>query len=159
MAGVKYSPERLEKMRRLRRARREFKIMPLFAYENMCALYPAYSYEDFLQDLQIKNKKKKKVGKCPLVKYGRYSRIHDLMVKFSLTQDFSLVSQAMKLKKRITHPYKVVAKTPSGYMEFVFSALTPVREIEMLVKKINSCDTSAKVLKVVAEFQKSSHLN
>lgn len=49
-----FSPERLYKIRRLRKARRLFKQIPLFAYHIMRTTDEQYKYEDFLDDLRLR---------------------------------------------------------------------------------------------------------
>lgn len=63
MTRQTFSPERLQHIRRLRKARRLFKQQPLFAYNIMSGSYEDYSLSDFLEDLRYRKPRKKKKGK------------------------------------------------------------------------------------------------
>jgi hypothetical protein len=147
-----------ENLKRQRRAKKEFKTAPLFAFYTMLKLYPGYSFEEYLQDIKPKRKSKINIP-AAWAQYGRFGQIQKLIARYQVVGKNSLIKKAIQIKKEIREPYKISARTPSGDMQFSFSAKTPFEQIEKLLRKINACKTSAKVLKVVAEFESASTCN
>ncbi len=58
--GKPFTAERLESIRRMRKARRLFRKEPLFAYMLLSLEYVDYSYAQFLDDLRYRTKAKRK---------------------------------------------------------------------------------------------------
>lgn len=136
----------------MRKARRLFKIAPLFAYQMMCQDYEQYTYPQFLDDLRRRTPKRKRKGKSPLVRFGRYSRINKLINEYQSTGNFDLLREADRLRGVITKPYRVLVKIKNRYKEYFFSALIPMCQIEELMMKINGCKTEEEVEKIVEQF-------
>lgn len=152
------TPEKLQNLRRLRKARRLYKQTPLFAYQLMQQEYPNYSYAKFMDDLRRRTKKKIRKKKSPLVIFGRYWRIDKLMVQFRSTKDFTLLEMAIKLRKNITKPYRMLVKLKGECMEFTFSPFTPIERIEQLNERFKQCTTQEEIEKVFNDFKCSAHL-
>lgn len=158
MSG-KFSSERLFKIRRMRKARRLFKQMPLFAFVIMQAEYVGYSLVQFQDDLRRRSKPKpKKKGKSPLARFGRYWRIQQLIARYSYTLDEALIIKAMKLRQRITKPYRLEVRLKGMIHEFTILPLTPIQDVESLITKFNHCKTEEEIDRVFADFQKLAHL-
>ncbi|MCX2429875.1 hypothetical protein [Pedobacter sp. GR22-10] len=155
----KFNEERLFKIRRMRKARRLFKQMPLFAFVMMQAEYSGYSLVQFQDDLRRRSKPKpKKKGKSPLARFGRYWRIQQLIARYSYTQDESLIIKAMKLRQRITKPYRLEVRLKGMVHEITLSPMTPIQDVESLIAKFNLCKTEKEIDRVFADFQKLAHL-
>ncbi|WP_316787752.1 hypothetical protein [Pedobacter frigoris] len=133
-----FSPERLHHIRRLRKARRYFKQTPLFAFGRMVEEYPDYSFEQFTDDLRRRTKPKKRKGRSPLTRYGRFRRIEKLLSEFRLTGDHDAIRKAIRLRKHLVHPYRVQFRIGKDRYEHCFSALIPIEQIEELVSSLSS---------------------
>lgn len=137
-----FTPERLNHIRRLRKARRLWKQAPLLALQEMQIAYPDYTEAQFRDDLRIRRKpQSKKRVKSPLVRYGRHAQIPKLMAQYDATKDTEYVRQAMQLRKMITQPYRVLVKLDGRKVEFCYSPLTAYKTIVAWVEKIKTCQT------------------
>jgi hypothetical protein len=154
----KFSPERLLKIRRLRKARRLFKTTPLFAYTQMKAIYPDYTYEEFLDDLRPRRIRKAKKKKSSLARFGRYLRIEQLKSQFRLTRNYECIIKAEQLRRNITKPYRVMVKLKENCMEYTFSPLIPIGRIEQLVISLNSCKSEQEVDQAVNQFSETTRV-
>ncbi|SOD17761.1 hypothetical protein [Pedobacter xixiisoli] len=156
--GKPFTSERLQNIRRMRRARRLHKQQPLFAYEMMRTDYPGYPYELFLDDLRYRKPRKKRTRKSGLCRYGRFNRMQSLISQYGWTGDIELARQANKLRERMTKPYRVLAKVEDHYIEQNFSALIPIDSIEELVRKLADCQSMDQANKILLEFQASNNM-
>ena len=156
--GRPFSPERLMLIRRMRRARRLHKQVPLFAFALMQQEYPEYTFSDFYSDLRLRSKPKRRKGKSPLVRFGRYWRIQELISRFHATGDYDLLRRANKLRAQLTKPYRVLVKLKGEAIEYTFSPLIPIGRMEQLMQKFKGCETEQQVDAVIAEFNKNNHL-
>ncbi|WEK21325.1 MAG: hypothetical protein P0Y49_09245 [Candidatus Pedobacter colombiensis] len=147
-----FSPERLMHIRRLRKARRLYKKIPLFAYYQMLQEYPGYALSEFWEDLRIRRKPKPKSKKSNAIKYGRYWRIQKLLKAYGDTGDINLMVQAKKLQERIAKPYQVFVKLGRECYEFSFSCYIPLEKIEMLTKQFRACKTVEEIDTVNKQF-------
>jgi len=146
------------RIRRLRKARRLWKKVPLFAFQQMCEDYPEYTLPDFLDDLRRRSPPRKKKGKSQLQKYGRYERMCKLMREYKFTQDIDLALQAQKLRERIAQPYRVMVKVEKKKIEHWFSPLIPIDQIETLVKELGAVSTEQEAEVILAEFRRWQHV-
>ena len=140
-----FSPERLFKIRRLRKARRLWNQVPLFALNTLQTDYPDYDEALLHEDIKRRTPKKKKKGKNPLRKYGRFTKMQELMQLFEQTQDPAYYLKAMKIKEVMTKPYRVKFKITQQVVEYSFDPLIPYACIEDLVSKGNKCRTFEEV--------------
>lgn len=157
--GSPFTPERLEAIRRLRKARRLFKQTPLFAFEQMVQQYPNYTYAAFIDDLRIRRKRKPKQHRSILQRYGRYAQMDRLIRQFEQTGDYSLIEQANRLRANMTKPYRLLVKIKAEAMEFTFSAMIPMVHIERLSKQVMACVEMGEVEKMVEAFRQSVSIN
>lgn len=154
-----FSPERLFHIRRLRKARRLFRQVPLFAFYLMQREYGNYTYLEFLDDLRIRHKKMGRPKKSPLARYGRYNRMEQLMRIYDDTKDIQTALDALKLRRHMSHPYRVLLKITGVSLEFTLSPLIPIDAIEQLVDSIRKCRTEAEAYDMVQRCRNAYHLN
>jgi hypothetical protein len=157
--GKPFTPERLASVRRMRKARRLYKKEPLFAYEMLCMEYPEYTYDNFWDDLRYRKKPKRRKGKCPLVRYGRYRRMEKLHNLYRETGNVAYALQAQRLQRRMTKPYRVLVRIGSEVWEYSFSPLVRMEEIESLTVLLPKCRTVKEAEEMVEQFRKTSHIN
>lgn len=157
--GEKFSAERLAHIRRLRKARRYFSKLPLFAYQMMLEELPGYTHAEFLDDLRRRTPKRKRKGKSPLARYGRYGRIEQLMAEYRLTGDPELAIRASRLRQRITTDYRVLVKIGGESTEYSFSPLIPIARIEGLVAELGRCATEDQAHELVERFRRYATLS
>jgi len=150
--GQKFSPERLMKIRRLRKARRLYKLEPAFALINLQREYPDYTQEQFWDDLRRRSRPKKKKGKSPLTRFGRYRRMQSLLARYLTTKDESLIRQAETLRLHMTKPYRVLVRIKGLTREFQISALTPIERVEMLTQQFRECTSDQEIETLYNEF-------
>lgn len=156
--GKPFSPERLYKIRRIRKARRLFKQEPMFAYSRMCAIYPGYSHEAFIDDLRMRKPKKKKKGKPFFLRYGRYGKMMQLIEQYKQTGDVDFAYKAKLLKDRIMEPYCFAYKVGDIVRNMFFSPMIPLEQIENLSKRLAGLQTIEEADRIVAEFSKYKNL-
>lgn len=152
--GKKFSPERLEKIRRLRKARRLYKQAPAFAFVWLLAEYPAYTYAEFLDDLRRRSKKKHRKGKSSLPKYGRYGKMMALVEEYGQTKDYQSLLLANQLRRNMTKPYRLLIKLKNCEMEFSLSPFIKYDYVAMLSSQATQCKTEAEIETMVQEFRK-----
>jgi len=152
MSTKKYSPERLMLIRRLRKARRYYKQLPLFAYSLMVDEHAGYTYAEFLEDLRPRKPSKKKQGKSRLNRYGRYERMQKLLMLYDRTQELSQAIQAKKLRERLTQPYRVQVRVGTTFLEYSLSPLIPIERIEKLVEQLANVQSEKQADTIVEEF-------
>lgn len=156
--GKPFTPERLANIRRIRKARRLYKKQPLFAYDILCKEYPDYTYDKFLDDLRYRRKPKRRKGKSPLVRYGRYRRMEQLNELYRSTADIEYGLQAQRLRKYMTKPYRVLVRVSGKVLEYGFSPLIRIEEIEHLTTKLPTCKTEKEADELVEHFRKTAHI-
>ena len=157
--GKPFTPERLMHIRRLRKARRLFKRKPLFAFEEMRMLYPQYTHDEFLNDLRRRKPGKKKQPKSPSTRYGRYARMQRLLSDYKRGGDTDALWMAVKLRERMTKPYRVSAKIGKERIEFTFSPMVSISSIEQLTADISKCSSMGQVVQQVEQFRKTERFN
>lgn len=153
-----FSHERLTKIRRLRKARRLFNKEPLFAYNQLIKEFPDYSYDQFLDDLRIRKKSKKKVIPKRLERYGRYSKVKELLIRYQQTDDTRFAIQAKQIMDQLRKPYRLQIVLNKQISEYCFHPYTPYSVVEQLSKQVKSCKTQEQIEKLVAEFSKYFHI-
>ncbi len=154
--GKKLSPERLASIRRMRKTRRLFKSQPLFAYDIMCRVYSNYTYNDFLDDLRYRHKPKPRKGRSALKRYGRYQRMIRLIQLYSSTGNADYALQAQRLRRYMTKQYRVVVKINGEILEYNFSPLIGIEQIEQLTDKLPRCSTREKADELAEKFKKTN---
>ena len=152
-----FSPERLAKIRRIRKARRLFKKVPLFAYTYMLQDIPDYTYKQFLDDLHIGRPGKKRKGKSFLSRYGRYWAMREFIRLYDQTKNIAYAIKAQDLRNNMTKPYRLLIRYKNMYRELYFSSLIPYSQIKELSDNINRCENLTEVEKVIADFDKYQH--
>jgi hypothetical protein len=154
--GNPFTPQRLENIRRLRKARRLFKQTPLFAFHLMKQDYPDYTNEQFVDDLRRRSKTKQKKSKTTLCRYGRYNRFLSLTRQFQDSGDQRLAEQAMQLRRNMTKPYRVLVRCGRESREFSLSPLIPFRDVEELNRQLCTCQTMLEAVELVENFRKTN---
>lgn len=157
--GKPFTPERLENIRRMRKARRLFKKQPLFAYATMLENYPNYTQHEFLDDLRLRKPRKKKKFKSPLLRYGRYYRMEEMKSKYMATGNIDFALQAQRLRRHLTKPYRVKVRIAHSTIEYGFSPLIQISDIELLVAKLAGCKDEKHADELVADFRKTAHIS
>ncbi len=158
--GKPYSAQRLANIRRMRKARRLYRLEPVFAYERLSREYAGYSQEDFLDDLRIRSKRKgRKKSKSPLMRYGRFRRMQKLIDLFMQTDDIAYALQAQRLRDNMTAPYRLQLIISGAHLAYSFSALIRIEDIESLVKRLSACKSQAQAERIVREFDGTSEMH
>lgn len=155
--GKSYTAERLANIRRMRTARRLYKVQPLFAYALMLELYPEYGQDEFWEDLRLRKPSKKKKGKSFLVRYGRYSRMVAMLNRYEQTGNPEDALQVIRLQERMTKPYRVLVRVGGERIEYKISPLVPIGEIEGLVKSLSACKTETEADALVERLRQNTH--
>lgn len=150
--GKAFTPERLVSIRRMRKARRLYKQMPLFAFEILREEYPNYTREQFLDDLRYRTKAKRKKKKTTLTRYGRYARMVDLLHLYQQTGNNEYAIQAQRLRKRMTKPYRVRVKIGGQSWEYGVEATVPIHEVEQLTADLSTCTTIEQADEMMRRF-------
>lgn len=156
--GKKFTPERLANIRRMRKARRTFKIQPLFAFETMRLDYPDYTQEQFWDDLRYRKKPRKKKGKSSLMRFGRYRRMEKLDELYRTTENIEYALQSQTLRRRMTKPYRVLVRIGGQSIEYSFSPLIQIENIERLVVELPACRTEQEADERVEQFGKDNFI-
>lgn len=156
--GKPFTAERLEAIRRMRKARRLFRNEPLFAYMLLSLEYVDYSYAQFLDDLRYRTKAKRKETKSTLTRFGRYRRMLELLDRYEKTGVLDYAIQAQRLRKRMTKPYRVLIKINGQCIEYGFEPTIAIAEIERLTANLNGCATERDADQMIAEFRKYSRI-
>lgn len=156
--GKPFSPERLENLRRMKKARRLNKRQPLFAFLLMSGEYTDYTYEQFLDDLRYRRPPKKRKGKSGLVRFGRYRRMESLIVEYQLNGNIETAIKAKQLRERMTKPYRVQFRVKGEVMEYQLSALIPIEQIEKFVAELADCKSSVQANELFDRFNINSHI-
>lgn len=157
--GKPFSTERLTNIRRIRKARRLFKQVPLFAYSLLEAEIPGYTYACFLADLKTKKtRSKKKHSRAVLVRYGRFNQMNRLLEQYRDTGDISFALKAIQLRKVMTKPYRVIIQKNGTSLEFGLSPLIPYTIMEQLVKELSACKSLKEAETHFIKFKKNSHI-
>ncbi|CDS93674.1 hypothetical protein BN1088_1431624 [Sphingobacterium sp. PM2-P1-29] len=152
-----FTPERLANIRRIRKARRLFKKIPLFAFAYMLEDIPDYTFKQFLDDLRIRRPGKKRKGKSFLCRYGRYWAMREFIRLYDQTKDIAYALKAQKLRNEMTKPYRLLVRYKNLYRELYYSPLIPYSQIKELSDHINRCNNLNEVDKVIADFDKYPH--
>ena len=136
----KWSAATLNRVRRLRKARRLYKAMPLFAYDILQKEYPGYSYEAFLQDIQPRKKKlRPKTHKSRRVRFGRYFEMQRMARRYNETQNPVYGLKANQLRKYLSKPYRVLISINNQVQEYSYPATISITLIQQLVTMAGSC--------------------
>jgi hypothetical protein len=153
-----FKPETLQKIRRMRKARRLWRIQPMFAFYEMTKTYPDYTYEQFVEDLRRRTPKKKKKFKSSLHRYGRYQQITALLLRYRQTNDPLYALQAIRLRRIINRPYRMRARIEGITKEYTYSALIPFNAMEEFAQKIKQCQSWAAFEILDQSFRERSNL-
>lgn len=157
--GKPFTPERLARIRRMRKARRLYRAQPLFAFEMMQQQYPAYTYQDFCDDLRYRKKPKRRKGKSFLKRFGRYARMEQLNEMYHRTGNIAYAVQAQRLRKHMTKPYRILVRIDGDILEYGLSALVRIEEVERLTNLLPKCKTQQQADTLMEQFRENSHIN
>ena len=152
--GRPFTPERLDNIRRIRKARRLFKQTPLFAFHLMEKDYPGYTCERFRDDLRRRSKAKQKKTKTTLKRYGRYHRFLQLLSHYRITNDLETARQAAQLRSNMTKPYRILVRCGNESREFSASPLIDYSVIEQLNVQLNACGNMREAEELITTFRK-----
>lgn len=157
--GKPFTPERLTNIRRIRKARRLYRKEPVFAFQILCAEYPDYTHEQFLDDLRYRKPRKRKAKKTTLTRYGRYMRMLHFLEKYRQTKNIEHAIQAQRLRKRMTKLYRVLLRLDGETLEYNFSPTISITKIEHLTIELSTCKTAEEADEIVERFWKTAHVN
>lgn len=158
MRTGKFSAKRLDHIRRLRKARRYFRQIPLFAFHDMQQEYPNYTYEEFLDDLRYRKPRKKRKAQNQLKKFGRYERMQKLLTLYRLTQEVAHAIEAKKLRDRLSKPYRVRVRMDNQYIEYNLSPLARIEDVEKLTGQLATVRTEQEADHLITEFRRWEQL-
>ncbi|RWU08180.1 hypothetical protein [Pedobacter chitinilyticus] len=119
---------------------------------------PSYTYEEFVDDLRLRNKPKVRKAKDQAVSFGRYYRIRKLLAGYHASGDTELLLAASKLWQRLRKPYVVVAKLKDERFEFHFPPKVPIERIETFTLDLRHCKTIAQVQECYRRFSSTINL-
>jgi hypothetical protein len=154
--GKPFSPERLDNIRRMRRARRLYKQSPVFAYWLMVAQYPDYTHAQFCEDLRRRSKPKKRQGKSPLTRYGRFRLMEKLLQEYRLTGEAGALEKAMQLRRNMTKPYRMLVRLNGQAIEFTINPYIEVNHIEALRQAFQTCRTEKELDETFERFKQQT---
>ncbi|WP_199119913.1 hypothetical protein [Pedobacter sp. ASV28] len=117
--------------------------------------YPAYSFQEFVDDLRLRSRKKKRAVKSSLARFGRYRRMEKLLQQYELTGNVDTALKALKLRRYMTRPYEVLIRIKDLSLEFTLSPLIPIEAIEKLVADIKKCATEQQATELVQQCRDS----
>lgn len=149
----RFSEQRLANIRRLRKARRLYKQVPLFAYELMKSQYADYSWPAFMEDLRLRSKPKQKQSRSPLKRFGRYYKMQELLSLYAVTQNTDLALQAITLRNNMTRPYRLLVQVEKQAMVFTFPATVPYSAMQGLSQSCQRCKTMAEATQLIENFR------
>lgn len=148
----KFSTERLANIRRIRKARRLYRQVPLFAQLLMAEKYPGYDDKQFCDDLRRRSKAKPRRKKSTLQRFGRYHRMIQLIRDYKESRDTSLLIEAATLRRNMTKPYRVRVRLGKRIYEFSFPPTVSILQIEALTARFGTCKTPEEIDTVYNEF-------
>lgn len=93
--------------RRKRVAKRMALRFPLFAVEFTREEFPQYTQDQFQSDIEGKKLPKKRKGKSPLKRMGRYRAMRDAITEYRITGDIEHLRRAQQLRNRMFQPYEI----------------------------------------------------
>src|SRR5690606_21915994 len=158
LMGNPFPPDRLAAIRRLGRPSRFYNHRPLLAYLVRSGIYPGSSSEEFMDDLRYRRPPRRRRGRNNLVRYGRYARMVQLADRYQKTGNAEEALQAMRLRRNMTKPYRVMVKVEKVRLEYIFSPLVPIRHIEELVGRLAACGSENEADGIVRDFRKTVHI-
>lgn len=156
--GKPFTPERLANIRRIRKARRLYRKQPLFAFEILLTEYPNYTQDKFWDDLRCRSIRKNRKGKSPLIRYGRYRRMQQLIELYKNTQIIDYALKAQRLRRLMTVPYRVMVKIGGKAIEYNFCPLMQIEEIENIMTQLLKCLTVQDADKLIKQFKEETHI-
>lgn len=124
-----------KKRRRWRVADRMLKKAPLFAAQIMQDEFPGYTEEDFIHDVTRKRRKgKKRKGKSPLKRQGRYPFMMRHLANYQLTKDPEHLRKAQEMRNRMFNPIELVFSLNGESKTVSFPSTTSVSFVQGLAK-------------------------
>lgn len=135
----KWSSDTISKVRRMRKARRTFKAAPLFAYNILAQEYEEYSYETFISDLTIRNRKSSRKSSKNLNRYGRYYEMQKMIKLYNQTGEIKYGLIAQRLRKYLTQPYRAFIRIAGEEKEAFYPATVDIKIIRELMNHANNC--------------------
>ncbi len=119
--------------RRKRVARRMAQRFPLFAVEFTREEFKNYTQEQFEQDMDGARLPKKRKGKSPMARQGRYLAMKEALSNYRQTKDEAYLREAQALRRRLFQPYLVRYRLGKEAREFQFPSTTSYKLILDLV--------------------------
>ncbi len=140
---------------RINKARRFFKKAPIFAFQELQALLgDEYTFEQFLGDLKLKTKPKRKAKKSGLVRYGRYGRMMQLVSIWRSSGDISFLIEAQQLRDRISQPYRLQVRYGREIKEYYYPPEVPINHLEAILELTKVCSSHAQFEEMKLEKEK-----
>lgn len=118
--------------RRKRVAKRMALRFPLFAVEFTREEFPQYTQEQFQSDIEGKKLQKKRKGKSPLKRMGRYRAMREALTEYRITGDIEHLRRAQQLRNRMFQPYKIDYRLGKERKIVLFAAETDYGKIAEL---------------------------
>ena len=153
-----FTPDRLLRIRRVRKARFLWEKLPLLAFEEMRQQYSNYSYNQFLDDLRRRSARRKKKIKTPLDRFGRYGEMKRLASLFQETGDVKAGIRANQLRKVLTKPYRVRIRIGGKTWEFTYPPTIAYKAISSFVNAASRCPTWVDFDILEAQFSAYLHI-
>jgi hypothetical protein len=136
---AEYQKKRQQRRRRV--AKRQAKRFPLFAVEFMKDEFPNYDYETFVDDVRSGKAKKKKKGKSPMKRQGRYEMYRSAMSNYYLYKEVHYLEEAQKIRNRMYLPFIIEYRLKGEVWTYTFPSTTSMATIKSMASiKFTSWD-------------------
>jgi len=123
------------------------KRFPLFAVEFMADEFPDYTLEQFENDLEGKKLPKKRKGKSPMHRQGRYLPMRKALADYRLTGEMKYLLEAKRLRERMFQPYQLEYRIGKERRRMQFPSTTSMRLMRELVEiQFSSWEELEKIL-------------
>ena len=156
----KFSEETLRRIRRMRKARRLFRYLPLFAFSMMLVEYHDYDYDTFIRDVTPRRRKKrKKVPKTPLARYGRFWEMRHLVRQYKESKEPVIGLKADLLRKNMTRPYRVLLQIGRECREHAYPATYSYSTIRDFAMKARQCRSWIEIDALEADCMRNANVS
>lgn len=126
---------RKKKERRRKRVAKRLAIrFPLFAVEFAREEFPNYTQELFEADLQGKKLPKKRKGKSPMKRQGRYQPMQQALSNYRQTGDQDFLIKAQRLRNRMFKPFLIEYRIGKERRQMQFPSTTSFKVVTQLTQ-------------------------
>lgn len=125
------------------------KRFPLFAVEFMKEEFKNYTYEQFESDIKGKKLPKKKKGKSPMARQGRYLPMLKAISEYRQTGNLEFLYQAKRLRDRMFQPFLFEYRIGKECRRMQFPSTTSMRLMRELTQiQFSTWEELDKILEV-----------